>query len=82
MKIAGVREQGRGPYHGLAAWLSVHDLNVSRDQASYANIYAGSVLNNKTNFIETGWMVKSSLIQYFILILYKYIYIYLYLCNR
>ncbi|CAF1786833.1 unnamed protein product [Brassica oleracea var. botrytis] len=59
--IAGVREQGRGPYHGLAAWLSVHDLNVSRDQASYANIYAGSVLNNKTNFIETGWMVNPSL---------------------
>ncbi|WZZ22594.1 hypothetical protein YC2023_123981 [Brassica napus] len=41
--IAGVREQGQGPYHGVAAWMTVHDLNISRDQASYANIYAGSV---------------------------------------
>uniref|UniRef100_A0A0D3EG50 Neprosin PEP catalytic domain-containing protein n=1 Tax=Brassica oleracea var. oleracea TaxID=109376 RepID=A0A0D3EG50_BRAOL len=59
--MAGVREQGQGPYHGVAAWMTVHDLNVSRDQASYANIYAGSVLNNKTNFIQTGWMVNPSL---------------------
>ena len=64
LKIAGVREQGQGPYHGVAAWMTVHDLNISRDQASYANIYAGSVLNNKTNFIQTGWMVNFNLITF------------------
>ncbi|XP_013610752.1 PREDICTED: uncharacterized protein LOC106317485 isoform X2 [Brassica oleracea var. oleracea] len=41
--------------------MSVHDLNISRDQASYANIYVGSGYNNKTNFIQTGWMVNPSL---------------------
>ncbi|XP_013610547.1 PREDICTED: uncharacterized protein LOC106317242 isoform X1 [Brassica oleracea var. oleracea] len=59
--IAGVRSQDEGPYHGLAAWMSVHDLNISRDQASYANIYVGSGYNKKTNFIQTGWMVNPSL---------------------
>ena len=58
LKIAGVRSQHEGPYHGLAAWMSVHDLNISRDQASYANIYVGSGYNKKTNFIQTGWMVN------------------------
>lgn len=58
MKIAGVRSQGEGPYHGVAAWISVHDLNISRDQTSYATIYVGSGVNNKINFIQTGWMVN------------------------
>ncbi|KAL1197073.1 Protein neprosin [Cardamine amara subsp. amara] len=59
--IAGVRSEGQGPYHGVSATLSVHDLNISGDQASYANIYVGSGVNNEVNFIQTGWMVNPSL---------------------
>lgn len=58
MKIAGVRSQVQGPYHGVAAPMSVHDLNISIGQSSYANIYVGSVVNNAFNLIETGWMVN------------------------
>ncbi|KAL1202211.1 Protein neprosin [Cardamine amara subsp. amara] len=59
--IAGVISRDQGPYHGLATWMSVHDLNVSRDQISYASIYVGSALNEQLNFIQTGWMVNPSL---------------------
>ncbi|XP_010491014.1 PREDICTED: uncharacterized protein LOC104768681 [Camelina sativa] len=59
--IAGVRSQGQGPYHGLAAWMSMHNLNISKDQASYASIYVGSGVNNKVNFIQAGWMVNPKL---------------------
>ncbi|KAG7601950.1 putative neprosin [Arabidopsis thaliana] len=58
---AGVKSQGDGPYHGLAAYMSVHDLNISRDQTSYASIFVGSGDNKKINFIQTGWMVNPSL---------------------
>lgn len=64
MKIAGVRSQGQGPYRGVIASISVHDLNISGDQASYAHIYLGSGVNNKVNFIQTGWMVNL-LLKYF-----------------
>lgn len=57
MKFAGIRLQKDGPYYGIAAWISVHDLNISRDQASYANMYVGNRVNNKENFIQVGWMV-------------------------
>ncbi|KAL0709366.1 hypothetical protein Bca4012_016344 [Brassica carinata] len=59
--FAGVRTQDKGPYHGLAAWMSVHDLNVSNDQISYTTIYVESGVNNKVNSIQTGWMVNPSL---------------------
>lgn len=62
MKIAGVRLQG--PYHGIASWLSVHDLNISGDQASYTNIYVGAGVNNKVNFIQAGWMVNFMLMKF------------------
>ncbi|VVB14147.1 unnamed protein product [Arabis nemorensis] len=55
--FAGVRSQGQGPYHGVAAYMSVHDLNISSDQASYTNVF----VDNKVNFIQTGWMVNPSL---------------------
>lgn len=75
MKYAGVKSQGDGPYHGLAAYMSVHDLNISRDQTSYASIFVGSGDNKKINFIQTGWMVNFMLM---LLNLYIYIYIYIY----
>ncbi|CAN6805779.1 unnamed protein product [Brassica oleracea var. botrytis] len=59
--FAGVRTQDKSPYHGLAAWMSVHDLNVSNDQISYTAIYVESGVNNKVNSIQTGWMVNPSL---------------------
>ncbi|AED90820.1 unnamed protein product [Arabidopsis thaliana] len=59
--IAGVRTTDQGPYRGVIASLSVHDLNISRDQASYANIYIGSGIYDKVNFIQTGWMINPSL---------------------
>ncbi|CAL9229182.1 unnamed protein product, partial [Arabidopsis halleri] len=59
--IAGVRSQGHGPYHGVAAWMSLHNLNITRDQASYTNIYVGSGVNNKVNFIQAGWMINPQL---------------------
>ncbi|ESQ41129.1 hypothetical protein EUTSA_v10015383mg [Eutrema salsugineum] len=58
--FAGVNSQGQG-YRGLAAWMSLHDLNISKDQVSYTNIYVGSGTNNKKNSIQTGWMVNPSL---------------------
>lgn len=62
MKFVGVRSRGQGPYHGVQALMSVHDLNISNDQASYATIYVGSIVNNSTfNLIETGWMVNMML---------------------
>jgi len=51
LEIAGVRSHGQGPYHGLAAWMSIHPLNINRDQASYTTLYVGSGVNNKFNFI-------------------------------
>ncbi|KAG7553849.1 Neprosin [Arabidopsis suecica] len=61
--FAGVRLNGKGrsPFHGMASWISVHNLNVSRDQVSYAHVYVGSRVNNIDNFIETGWMINPSL---------------------
>ncbi|KAF3546510.1 hypothetical protein DY000_02000209 [Brassica cretica] len=56
LKFAGIRLQKDGPYYGIAAWISVHDLNISRDQASFANMYVGNRVNNKENFIQVGWM--------------------------
>jgi len=64
LKFAGVRTQDKSPYHGLAAWMSVHDLNVSNDQISYTAIYVESGVNNKVNSIQTGWMVKSMLMLF------------------
>ncbi|EOA22852.1 hypothetical protein CARUB_v10003582mg [Capsella rubella] len=59
--FAGVRLQGHRPFHGMASWISVHDLNISQDQASYAHLYVGSRVNNKDNFIPTGWMINPNL---------------------
>ncbi|EOA19592.1 hypothetical protein CARUB_v10002741mg, partial [Capsella rubella] len=60
--IAVVRSRGQGPYHGVAAPISIHDLNISSDQYSSANIFVGSTANNNTfNLIETGWMVNPSM---------------------
>ncbi|XP_020876276.1 uncharacterized protein LOC9308230 isoform X2 [Arabidopsis lyrata subsp. lyrata] len=53
--IAGVKSQN-GPYHGVEASFSIHNINIERDQASYAQLYVGSGLNNKVNFIQAGWM--------------------------
>lgn len=59
LKIAGVRSLSyQGPYHGVTALMSVHDLNISVDQASYANIYVGSGVSDKVNFLQIGWMVN------------------------
>ncbi|KAG7556469.1 Neprosin [Arabidopsis suecica] len=53
--IAGVKSQN-GPYHGVEASFSIHNINIERDQASYAQLYVGSGLNNQVNFIQAGWM--------------------------
>lgn len=59
LEIAGVRTFSyQGPYHGVTALMSVHDLNISVDQASYTNIYVGSGVGDKVNFLQTGWMVN------------------------
>ncbi|KAF8095204.1 hypothetical protein N665_0339s0073 [Sinapis alba] len=60
--FAGIRLQKDGPYYGIAAWISVHDLNISRDQASFANMYVGNRVNNKENFIQIGWMINPSVL--------------------
>ncbi|CAN6805308.1 unnamed protein product [Brassica oleracea] len=62
LKFAGIRLQKDGPYYGIAAWISVHDLNISRDQASFANMYVGNRVNNKENFIQVGWMINPSVL--------------------
>ncbi|KAF8082832.1 hypothetical protein N665_0805s0005 [Sinapis alba] len=60
--FAGVRaSKDQGPYHGVEAWMSVHELNISVDQTSYTNIYVGSAISDKVNFIQTGWMVNPAL---------------------
>ncbi|XP_013620036.1 PREDICTED: uncharacterized protein LOC106326667 [Brassica oleracea var. oleracea] len=60
--IAGVRALPyQGPYHGVTALMSVHDLNISVDQASYTNIYVGSGVSDKVNFLQIGWMVNPAL---------------------
>uniref|UniRef100_A0A0D3AIC3 Neprosin PEP catalytic domain-containing protein n=1 Tax=Brassica oleracea var. oleracea TaxID=109376 RepID=A0A0D3AIC3_BRAOL len=60
--FAGVRaSQDQGPYHGVEAWMSVHELNISVDQTSYTNIYVASAVSDKVNFIQTGWMVNPTL---------------------
>ncbi|KAL0823242.1 hypothetical protein Bca101_046919 [Brassica carinata] len=59
--FAGVRaSQDQGPYHGVEAWMSVHELNISVDQTSYTNIYVASAVSDKVNFIQTGWMDKET----------------------
>ncbi|VVB13264.1 unnamed protein product [Arabis nemorensis] len=60
-RIADVKLQDQRPYRGIASWISVHDLNISGDQASFARIYVGSAINNKVNSIQTGWMINPSL---------------------
>ncbi|KAF8093697.1 hypothetical protein N665_0380s0017 [Sinapis alba] len=52
--IAGVRSTSAGPYHGVQGWFTVFELNVAKDQASYASIYLGT----ETNFIQAGWMIN------------------------
>ncbi|KAL0709211.1 hypothetical protein Bca4012_016189 [Brassica carinata] len=59
--FAGIRLQD-GTHYGIAAWISVHDLNISRDQASFANMYVGNRVNNKENFIQVGWMINPSVL--------------------
>ncbi|CAL9228891.1 unnamed protein product [Arabidopsis halleri] len=56
-----MQSNGRSPFYGTASYISVHNLNVSRDQISYAHVYVGSRVNNIDNFIETGWMINPSL---------------------
>ncbi|XP_024012595.1 uncharacterized protein LOC18018077 [Eutrema salsugineum] len=58
--FAGVRLH-HGPYYGILSWISVHDLNISGDQAPYAHIYVGRRFNNKDNVIQVGWMVNPSI---------------------
>lgn len=66
LKFAGVRaSQDQGPYHGVEAWMSVHELNISVDQTSYTNIYVASAVSDKVNFIQTGWMVIFLLTVFF-----------------
>ncbi|XP_010511419.1 PREDICTED: uncharacterized protein LOC104787514 isoform X1 [Camelina sativa] len=55
--VAGVRSRD-GPYRGVEGWISLHNLNIGRDQASYTQIYIGSGLNNQVNFIQAGWMLN------------------------
>ncbi|XP_010511420.1 PREDICTED: uncharacterized protein LOC104787514 isoform X2 [Camelina sativa] len=50
-----------GPYRGVEGWISLHNLNIGRDQASYTQIYIGSGLNNQVNFIQAGWMLNPGL---------------------
>lgn len=69
LKFSGVRaSQDQGPYHGVKAWMSVHELNISVDQTSYTNIYVGSAVRDRVNFIQTGWMVCFSFTEYFLVI--------------
>lgn len=75
LKFDGVRIQEKDGLHGLAAWMSVHDLNVGNDQASYTAIYVFKGVNNKDNSIQTGWMVKLMLMLFnlsFYMIFFKY----------
>ncbi|ESQ46124.1 hypothetical protein EUTSA_v10000484mg, partial [Eutrema salsugineum] len=58
--FAGVRLH-HGPYYGITSWISVHDLNISGDQASYAHIYVGRRVNSKDNVNQIGWMVNPSI---------------------
>ncbi|KAL1197065.1 Protein neprosin [Cardamine amara subsp. amara] len=59
--MAGIRSEGQGPYHGVAASMSVHDMIINSGQSSYANIYVTSGVNNTVNLIETGWMINPSI---------------------
>ncbi|CAN7004268.1 unnamed protein product [Brassica oleracea var. botrytis] len=54
--IAGVRSHA-GPYRGIQAWVYGVDLKIEKDQASYSQIYLGSGVNNKINYISAGFMV-------------------------
>ncbi|CAN8236686.1 unnamed protein product [Cochlearia groenlandica] len=56
--VAGIRSTDKAPYHGVGAWMSVHDLNVSKEQVSHTSIFVGTGFNNDVNFIGTGWMVN------------------------
>ncbi|CAN8237238.1 unnamed protein product [Cochlearia groenlandica] len=58
---ARLQMQDKGPYTAVASWISVHDLNISRDQLSYGHMYAGSRINNEDNFIQIGWMINQRL---------------------
>ncbi|XP_024006825.1 uncharacterized protein LOC18011571 [Eutrema salsugineum] len=55
--ISGVRATRGAPYHGVEAWFTVFELNIAKDQASYASIYLGT----ETNFISAGWMINPGL---------------------
>ncbi|CAF2144641.1 hypothetical protein IGI04_008430 [Brassica rapa subsp. trilocularis] len=55
--IAGVRSHA-GPYRGIQAWVYGVDLKIEKDQASYSQIYLGSGVNNKINYISAGFMIN------------------------
>nr|VDD27042.1 unnamed protein product [Brassica oleracea] len=47
-----------GPYRGIQAWVYGVDLKIEKDQASYSQIYLGSDVNNKINYISAGFMIN------------------------
>ncbi|CAL9241666.1 unnamed protein product [Arabidopsis halleri] len=57
--IVGVRSSN-GPFRGIEAWFNGYTLNISKEQASYSQIYIGSGLNNEVNFIQAGYMINPS----------------------
>ncbi|KAF2537637.1 hypothetical protein F2Q70_00006281 [Brassica cretica] len=50
--MAGVREQGQGPYHGVAAWMTVHDLNGADGAGCYNTICPGFIQVSKTDLLS------------------------------
>ncbi|XP_010494791.1 PREDICTED: uncharacterized protein LOC104771883 [Camelina sativa] len=58
--IVGVRSNN-GPFRGIEAWFNGYTLNISKDQASYSEIYIGSGSDKEVNFIQAGFMINPSI---------------------